>query len=178
LMIMDLGGGSAQFILGEHGHKQFCRSFPLGCVRLLEQLRHPENPAPADLKQCRDTIQFFLSRQVQPILEPLLDTVDSRPLLVGTGGTATILARMQQGMNDFDRDRIESARFGVADVTAWVERLWSMPLAARKELPGLPPNRADVVLMGTAVYEAVMTIFHLPELRISTRGLRFGAVLG
>jgi exopolyphosphatase/pppGpp-phosphohydrolase len=55
--------------------------------------------------------------------------------------------------------------------------LWSRPLAQRKHIVGLPPSRADVILMGVAIYEAVMAHFDLGELCISTRGLRFGAVL-
>jgi exopolyphosphatase/guanosine-5'-triphosphate,3'-diphosphate pyrophosphatase len=59
-----------------------------------------------------------------------------------------------------------------------VEQLWSLPLEQRKRLVGLPPNRADVILMGAVVYETIFKQFGFPELRISTRGLRFGAVLG
>jgi exopolyphosphatase/guanosine-5'-triphosphate,3'-diphosphate pyrophosphatase len=56
-------------------------------------------------------------------------------------------------------------------------RFWGMPLAERRKIPGLPRNRADVILMGVAIYEAVMQYFNFPELYISTRGLRFGALL-
>ena len=52
-----------------------------------------------------------------------------------------------------------------------------MSLADRKQIIGLPKNRADVILMGTAIYEAVMEEYNLPELRISTRGLRFAALM-
>ena len=52
-----------------------------------------------------------------------------------------------------------------------------LPLPKRKTVVGLPPNRADVIIMGVAIYEAVMQHFNLPELYVSTRGLRFGALL-
>jgi exopolyphosphatase/pppGpp-phosphohydrolase len=58
-----------------------------------------------------------------------------------------------------------------------VEHLWSLPLEERKHIVGLPPNRADVILMGVAIYEAIMEKFGFSELRISTRGLRFAAVM-
>jgi exopolyphosphatase/guanosine-5'-triphosphate,3'-diphosphate pyrophosphatase len=58
-----------------------------------------------------------------------------------------------------------------------VERLWGIPLEERKQIAGLPPNRADVILTGAAIYEAIMEEFDFAELRISTRGLRFAAVM-
>jgi exopolyphosphatase/guanosine-5'-triphosphate,3'-diphosphate pyrophosphatase len=58
-----------------------------------------------------------------------------------------------------------------------VERLWSLPLEQRKQIVGLPKNRADVILTGVAIYQEVMREFDLQELRISTRGLRFAAAM-
>jgi exopolyphosphatase/guanosine-5'-triphosphate,3'-diphosphate pyrophosphatase len=55
--------------------------------------------------------------------------------------------------------------------------LWSLPLAERKKLKGLPPNRADVILPGAVIFEMVLQVFGFQELRISTRGLRFAAVM-
>ena len=63
-------------------------------------------------------------------------------------------------------------------VVAHRKNLWKLPLAARKEIPGLPKLRADVILTGVLIYEAVMEEFGFKELHISTRGLRFAAVMG
>jgi exopolyphosphatase/guanosine-5'-triphosphate,3'-diphosphate pyrophosphatase len=62
-------------------------------------------------------------------------------------------------------------------VWGWVERLWSLPLAERREIPGLLEERADVMLTGALIYGAVMEAFAFSELRVSTRGLRFAAVM-
>ena len=97
--------------------------------------------------------------------------------LVGTGGTTTILARMEAQMADFDRDRIEAVRLSAAGVRTHVERLWSLPLAGRKQVVGLPSKRADVILTGAVIYETVMEELGFTELRVSTRGLRFAAVM-
>ena len=98
-------------------------------------------------------------------------------LLVGVGGTATILGCMEAGLVAFDRARLEATRLSAARVSWHLERLWSLPLEERKQIVGLPKNRADVILMGVAIYQAVMEEFGFRELRISTRGLRFAAVM-
>ena len=97
--------------------------------------------------------------------------------LVGVGGTGTILGCMEAGLKSFDRARIEGIRLSVARVAWHLERVWSLPLEQRKNISGLPRNRADVILMGVAIYHAVMEEFRFAELRISTRGLRFAALL-
>jgi exopolyphosphatase/guanosine-5'-triphosphate,3'-diphosphate pyrophosphatase len=97
--------------------------------------------------------------------------------LVGVGGAATILACMEAKLEAFDRARIEATRLSAARVSWHLERLWSLPLEERKKTIGLPRNRADVILMGVAIYQAVMEEFGFRELRVSTRGLRFAAVM-
>ena len=97
--------------------------------------------------------------------------------LVGTGGTTTILARMEARLEEYDRQKIEATRLTLAQVRAHVERLWALPLAERKLTVGLPRKRADVILLGVVIYEGVMEAFKFEDLRVSTRGLRFAAVM-
>jgi len=80
-------------------------------------------------------------------------------------------------MTDYDRERIEAVRLRRARLRAWTERLWALCLAARKQIVGLPPERADVMLAGAAIYEAILEQLGFDVLRVSTRGLRFAAVL-
>ncbi len=179
VLLLDVGGGSAEFILGSGGQSHFRQSFPLGSVRLLEKFPPADPPAPEELLRCRAWLKEFLSREVAPLLLPVLrrETTDGPIRLVGTGGTASVLGAMAAGLTEFDRDRIEAARLSRDRLRDRVEELWRLPLERRRQIPGLPANRADVILMGAAIYEAIMTQFDFAELRLSTRGLRFGAVL-
>ncbi|GDY18748.1 phosphatase [Verrucomicrobiota bacterium] len=178
LLILDVGGGSTEFILGAGQHQQFRESFPLGSVRLLEKFPVADPPSAADWQRCHNELERIVARQILPHLAPALARVDRARLhLVGTGGATTILARIHTGMTDFDRARIEAVRLTRAAVQRHREHLWSLPLAQRRNIPGLPPNRADVILYGVAIYEAILQHLDLPELRVSTRGLRFAAVL-
>ena len=202
LLLMDVGGGSAQFIFGQDGHIHFCHSFPLGSVRLLETLPCSDPPKATELAACRQWLTEFLRKEVRPILVKRTGDspersefrgqrsgADQSPLtsagarsagavrLVGVGGTATILACMEAKLEAFDRARIEATRLSAARVSWHLDRLWSLPLEERRKIIGLPANRADVILMGVVIYQSVMEAFDFPDLCVSTRGLRFAAVM-
>ena len=183
VLLLEVGGGSTQCIVGQSGHSHYLRSFPIGSVRITEKLPHSDPPTSEELKKCRDWLSEFLKTeagaQLQPVLERERRAVgkDKTFQLVGTGGTASILGCMEAQLDHFDRNRLESTRLTAARIQWHVQHLWSMPLMQRKEIIGLPKNRADIILNGAAIYEAVMKEFGFDCLRISTRGLRFGAVL-
>jgi exopolyphosphatase/guanosine-5'-triphosphate,3'-diphosphate pyrophosphatase len=183
LLLLDVGGGSTELILGQGEHKHFRESFPLGTVRLIEKLPHNDPPNPGELSACRGWLRSFLQKEVQPGLSNELSwenkvySTGSGVQLVGTGGTTSILARIELKLDDFDRGKIEATRLSLERVRWHVEHLWSLPFAERQKIIGLPPKRADVILTGAAIYEAVMEVFGFGELRVSTRGLRFAAVM-
>jgi exopolyphosphatase/guanosine-5'-triphosphate,3'-diphosphate pyrophosphatase len=177
LLLLDVGGGSTEFILGHGTKKSFAHSFPLGTVRLMEKFPHSDPPTRSEYIACRDWLKDFLRGQVRPQLAPALENEAGEIQLVGTGGTTSILACIDLKLARFDRDRIESVRLSLAQVKAQRKQLWSLPLAERKEVTGLPKLRADVILTGVIIYEAVMEEFGLQPLRVSTRGLRFAAVM-
>ena len=179
LLLLDVGGGSTEFILGQGEHKHFARSFPLGTVRLMEKFPHSDPPARGEFNACRDWIRDFLKDEVRPKLEPALrrENHAREVLLVGTGGTTSILARMEAKLDRYDRERIEATRLSRERIKSHRRRLWRLPLAERKEIVGLPKLRADVILTGVVIYEMVMAEFGFEQLRVSTRGMRFAAVM-
>jgi len=177
LLLLDVGGGSTEFILGRGGQKQFACSFPFGTVRLLEKFPHGDPPTREEFNRCRDWLATFLRQEVRPALTPALKSEADEIRLVGTGGTASILARVEKKLDRFDRDKIEHAVLSLKQVTAHRKRLWGMSLEERKDVPGLPRQRADVILTGVLIYESLMTEFGLDTLLVSTRGLRFAAVM-
>lgn len=177
LLLLDAGGGSTEFILGRGKERYFCESFPLGTVRLMERLPHSDPPKKEELSASRQWLDSFIAEKIRPKLEPVLRAGLSEIEFVGTGGTASILGCMEARLTVFDRDRLEATRL-TRERLAWhVDHLWSLPIAQRKQIIGLPPNRADVILTGAAIYEAVLRDFGFPEMRISTRGLRFAALM-
>lgn len=183
LLLLDVGGGSTEFILGCGPQKHFRQSFRLGTVRLLETIPHSDPPTRVEFAETRQWVRDFIAEKVRPALAPALERetqlhAAQRPmLLVGTGGTTTILARMEASLETYDRAVIERTHISLARLRWHTENLWGLPLSRREGVVGLPRKRADVILTGMVIYEAVMEQFGFTELRVSTRGLRFAAVM-
>jgi exopolyphosphatase/guanosine-5'-triphosphate,3'-diphosphate pyrophosphatase len=177
VLILDVGGGSTEFIVGDHAEPHIRSSYGLGTVRLLEQLRLGDPPGLAALAECRAWLKDFLVKQVVPFIEPALRACRGPVRLVGTGGTATILARIETRMPGYDRDKIEAVQIPLSQIQAHLEEQWQMTLAQRQRIVGVPPNRGDVILTGMAIYESIMAQFSLTPLGVSTRGLRYWALL-
>jgi exopolyphosphatase/guanosine-5'-triphosphate,3'-diphosphate pyrophosphatase len=181
LLLLDLGGGSTEFILGHAGQVQFAHSFPLGTVRLMESIPWGDPPTPSEYQRCREWLLHFLESHVKPKLEPALrkeaTAFEGQEIqLVGTGGTPSLLGCMELKLTRFDRAELEKVRLSRERLKWHDEYLWSLRFAERQLVIGLPPNRADVILAGVSIYRAIAEVFDFPELRVSTRGLRFAAV--
>ena len=177
LLILDVGGGSSEFILGEGEHNQFRESFPLGSVRSLEQNHPSDPPTSEELGRCRELIARFVQDRIQPSVREALNRSNVPTRLVGTGGAATIMGRILLSLKSFERDRLDGAFLSRTEVSRLVDRLWGVSLGERMQIVGLPKKRADVILTGAVIYEQVMASLEFDGVSVSTRGLRFGGVL-
>ncbi len=177
LLVLEVGGGSTQLVMGRLPKPSFRESISVGAVRLLESIGPAEPPCATDLDRCENAVRSLLSRDAAPRLRNALSACAEAPVAVAAGGTASVLASMELGLTEFVRERIESVCFDRSGLRRWVDRLWTLPVAKRREIPGLPPERADVIITGAAIFAGLMDCCELPVLRISTRGLRFGALI-
>ena len=185
LLLLEVGGGSTQCVFGLDDQVQARVSIPVGAVRLLERFSPSDPPQPEELSTADDWLKDFLRRELHPVLAPALQQLEreqpaprSTVQSVGVGGTAVVLARMEMQRSDYNRERIEATRLSRACLAQWVSRLWTLPRVARQSLPGLPAERADIILTGALIYQAVTETLDFRELRVCTRGLRFAAVAG
>lgn len=177
ILLLDVGGGSTEFSLGCRRDLRFHQSLALGAVRLLSELALADPPAAADLTRSQRRVREQLEADLAPALRPrLAEFAGDTVWLVGTGGTATILAMMSQGLTGFVRERVDGFQLARCAVAEGLERLWSLPLARRRQIPGLPPERADVILTGVLIYDTVMATFGFGTLRVTTRSLRYAAL--
>lgn len=173
ILVVDAGGGSTEFTSGNFSGVVRHISISLGSVKLMESYPVSDNPTSEQLQAVRNAIDS----QINNIIFSDAWKSNSNSLLVGVGGVATIFAMMELSIEDFDRKRIEQVALSTEQIVDWSEKLWSLPLIKRKEIRGLPANRADVALYGCLIYERILLGLHYEELQICTRGIRFGALV-
>ncbi len=169
LFVVDVGGGSAEWIQGE-GLKIAKRiSLPLGCVRLKERFvkRFPIGAGGME------RMGKILFEQLRPVLASY-DLNDR--ILVGTGGTATCLVAIHQELKDFDPTKVDHYRIRRSMLQEMIASLQEKNLTKLKRVPGLPLKRTDLILPGAAVILTTMELLGANEFRASIRGLRYGVL--
>jgi len=170
LLVVDAGGASTEFIRGEGGRPDAHRSEPVGVVALTEARLSADLPRAADLAAA--------AADLAGALDFLPAFADPRPAsLVAVGGTATTLAAVAQALEPYDPARVQGFAVTRAELARQAELYRSLPLAERRRLPGLMPERADVILAGALLLDAVLAALDLPELRVSDLGLRHALLL-
>lgn len=176
VLIVDVGGGSTEWVVGERGIIYFRMSTHLGTARLLDQHPPGDPPSPAALAQFRATVRQFMQAEVLPNLLPVLRAFCGRPVrLVGLGGALQTLAQLSLTPKSLRTGKCHSLRR--EKLVEQVERLWRLSLPERRKLARLDPQKAEVILPGAVIHEAVLHAFGFDEMLISSRGLREGTLL-
>ena len=165
LLIVDIGGGSTEFIRAEPGAKLDMSSLQIGSVRMTERIVHSDPPSAHDAAELRvaiDNETKALGWSYKP------------DVLVAIAGTATTVCAVALGMHTYDHERIHGCKLERTEVERVIGMLGSLPLAQRRELPGMEPGRADVIFAGAAILERVMCKFECESVIISDQGVRWG----
>ncbi len=174
--VVDIGGGSTEIILSAGGVTEQIYSLPLGAVRLTEQFGGPEEVSDRQFKRLRRFIKRSLAEGVgAPPLAPTL--------AIGTGGTFTTLANIlihrehgPMGPSLWDRG-VPGHEAHRSDVRHVLDRLRRMPIRDRERVPGLPAERADIIVAGLAIAERVLKHLGVNVVRVHDRGIRDGMVI-
>ena len=165
LVTMDTGGGSTEFVFGTAG--KIVRKFSLnvGAVRFTEQYLSQMPVAPEKLAEAQAVIKNELSEG--GVTGPV-------KFLVGMGGTVTSMASVKHKMVTYDPDVIQGSTLTLDDINAQIADYAAKTLEQRREIVGLQPKRADVILAGACIVKAVLELTGAPELTVSDRSLRHG----
>jgi len=147
VLVVDIGGGSTELILGVSG-PDAADSMDIGSVRLHERHLHSDPPTPAEVTACVADIDAHLDDC--PV------EASSAATAVGVAGTITTVAAAVLDLPAYDADAIDQAVLGAADVHAAVERLVGMTVEQRRALPYLHPGRADVIDAGALILSRVL----------------------
>lgn len=169
-LVLDVGGGSSEVILGGQRGPQQRISLDVGAVRLTERfLRHDPIPMEEWL-----AMMSWLRTELGKKLRRL-DTEGCR--VIGVGGTFANLASMHMKLARLDPARIDGCRLRQRDVRNLVAELRGMRQEHRKSFPGLEPDRADIIVAGLSIVDALISALTKRVLNVSRRGLRHGLLL-
>lgn len=171
VLVIDIGGGSTEFVVGEHGEVSFHASTQTGVVRQTERHLHGDPPRPGQLQDLADDVRATLDAGVPA------DVRAGVAAAIGVAGTATSCAAIEQELDPYDPNRVEGYVLERGDCELLLARLAAMPLAERRRVVGLHPDRAPTIVAGVAILLEGLRAFGLDRLTVSERDLLWGAAL-
>jgi exopolyphosphatase / guanosine-5'-triphosphate,3'-diphosphate pyrophosphatase len=170
-LVVDIGGGSTELILGDGGTARAMVSLDIGCVRLFERHLHSDPPAPAEVAALRADVAAHLDR-VAAVLDPA-----AAERVVGVAGTVTTVAAIALGLDRYDPRRIHRASLDAADIAAVAGKLAAMTVAERAALPVMATGREDVIAAGALLLDELVARFAIPRLIASETDILDGVLL-
>jgi exopolyphosphatase / guanosine-5'-triphosphate,3'-diphosphate pyrophosphatase len=169
-LVIDIGGGSVEFIIPSAKGEPVFRSAALGCVRMTERFFHADPPGADELASLREYVARTLDREM-----PKGDAPPAR--LFGAGGTITAAAALTLGLTRYEPEKIHGCVVSLGQIAGLIAKLSVMPLAARKKVQGLEENRADIIIAGLIVLQGIMEFYGFKEITVSDEGILHGAVM-
>jgi exopolyphosphatase/guanosine-5'-triphosphate,3'-diphosphate pyrophosphatase len=187
LLVFDIGGGSTELIVGaaggdgaadpgatsgdESGGVRFHVSLQAGVVRQTERHLHRDPPSPHELQRLADEVRATIESGVPDAVRRGARSA------VGVAGTATSLAAIDQELDPYDPRRVHGYVLELAEVELLLARLAQMPLAQRRAVRGLHPDRAPTIVAGAAIVLEVLRAFGLDRTEVSEHDLLHGVAL-
>ena len=169
-LVVDIGGGSTEIMIGEKT-LQHAVSFPVGTVVLTESHLHHDPPRPEELTNAIGFVTDFMDDLIRDHPEVLNAT-----RVVGVAGSIVTIAAVEIGLQEFDATALHGARMTRENVEEVFRTLATETLADRKFNPGLPADRADVIVGGCCVLVGVMRKLRVSEIMVSVNNLLDGLV--
>jgi exopolyphosphatase/guanosine-5'-triphosphate,3'-diphosphate pyrophosphatase len=168
LVVFDTGGGSSQFTFGAPGRIEEQFSVNVGAARFTEQFGLDGPVSPETVSSARAAIAADLSR------------LEGRPtpdMLVGMGGGLTNMAAVKHRLERYDPEVVQGTELDAPEIDRQIELYRTRTAAERREIPGLQPKRAEVMLAGACIVRTVLDELGRESLVVSDRGLRHGLIV-
>jgi exopolyphosphatase/guanosine-5'-triphosphate,3'-diphosphate pyrophosphatase len=171
-LVVDIGGGSTEFVLGDSTGVRAARSVDIGCVRLTERHLHGDPPTTGEIRRAEDDIRAALAQVAEEV--PVAETAT----LVGVAGSVTTVAAIALGLPEYDPVAIHGSRISVGIVRKVTGDLLAAPRAHRAAMPVMHPGRVDVIGAGALILRVLMDEFGLSEVVVSEHDILDGIALG
>jgi exopolyphosphatase / guanosine-5'-triphosphate,3'-diphosphate pyrophosphatase len=175
-IIVDIGGGSTELILGDSQEARSLTSTKVGAVRLTGEFITKDPISDAEFQYLQAYTRGMLERSVEDVLGNI--QLGESPLLVGTSGTIETLAMINARENlDTVPSTLNGYQFSLKDLQNWVYRLRKMPNSEISNIPGMPDKRSEVILAGAVILQETMTLLGVESLTVCGRALREGVIV-
>ncbi|MTI82132.1 MAG: Ppx/GppA family phosphatase [Firmicutes bacterium] len=158
VVVMDVGGGSTEFSWKDKGVVRYC-SVNVGAVRMTEGAHS--------------------NREIKELLKPSLKEMEKRSdfKLVAVGGTATTMAAMIQGLRVYDSEKVHGFKVTLSQANDLLEKISAVDLEERRRMPGLQPERADIIPAGVRIVKVVFECLGLTSFTASEADILWGLIL-
>ncbi|CAB4898348.1 MAG: exopolyphosphatase [Actinobacteria bacterium] len=170
-LVVDIGGGSTEFVLGDGDGVRAARSVDVGCVRLTERHLHGDPPDADQIQRAESDIRTALAAVVADV------PVGQAATLVGLAGSVTTVAALALGLPAYDAAAIHGARIPVGAVRSVTAGLLTSTRARRAALPVMHPGRVDVIGGGALVLRVIMDALAVDEVVVSEHDILDGIAL-
>jgi len=161
-LIVDIGGGSTEVIQGNQERFLEYISLPVGTVKLTDMFVKHDPPPDKEIKAMTDYIRSTLTF-----------SCSRRQTLVGMAGTMTTFGAMVKGI-PFEKKAIHGMTIPLAAFDMWIEKMKTMTVAERRQLPGMEPGREDLLFQGLILMREIMRHCESSSLIVNTHGARYG----
>lgn len=171
LLVIDIGGGSTEFIVGSQNGITHKISLDIGAVRMTEMFIKSDPVKPQEETSLKHYVASLLTEK----LEHYALGKDIR--CIGVAGTVTTLAAMEQNMEKYQPDKINGYVISKTGLLKLLDDLRPMTQSERQMIKGLQPERADVIFAGGLILLEALNYFRLDRITVSDYGLRYGLIL-
>ena len=171
LLVVDIGGGSTEFVIGHDGEVAFNVSTQAGVVRQTERHIHDDPPPAAAIRRLSDEVADIIEASVPAVRRA------SVAHAIAVAGTATSCAAIELALDPYDPARVHGHTLTRATVQGILDRLARLTNAERRHVCGLQPDRAPTIVAGVAMLVEVFAAFGLDELEVSEHDILRGAAL-
>ncbi len=170
-VVIDIGGGSTEFVVGRGRTAGFHVSLPVGVVRMSERHIHSDPPPPSELQELASDVRQTLLEGLPP--------EERAPVTraIAVAGTATSAAAIDQELDPYDPERVHGYTLMLATVEMLLARLADMTESERRRVVGLNPDRAPTIVAGMIVLSEAMRAFELEEVEVSEHDILYGGAL-
>jgi len=171
LVVIDIGGGSTELVEGAGGTMEFHVSTQAGVVRQTERHLHSDPPSAHEIHALGTEVRGIF---VDVVPEAVLDKVQAG---IAVAGTATSCAAIAQSLEPYDPAKVHGYVLERSELDVLLERLAALPLADRREVRGLHPDRAPTIVAGVTILQQALDAFALERVDVSEHDILRGAAL-